>query len=342
MSRAGVYLRFGLGLWKKAPFNLLVQVTNRCNLTCSFCDFWPNGAHPGQELTLADFERLGDELAEIGTFLISIEGGEPFVRKDLAGIVRALSRKHLTVLYTNGWYVTDQAAREMFDAGLHQVGVSIDFASPDRHDAKRGQRGTFDRAWCAVESFRRAAKRGGQDVHVMTVLMEENRAELEPLLGLSLQAGVGHCITLLSQKGFRRGRKDSDKLPSSGISGELERLWRKYPHVRMFRGYLRRIDDFLAGQNMPECRAGVQSFNIDHLGNLSPCIERIHQSVGNVREAHVRELYARLARNTEISSCQDCWTLCRGVSQILGDRPGPAAWSDLMLRMTPRQFSSGR
>src|SRR5690348_2020757 len=35
---------FALGLLRRRPFQVLVQVTNRCNMKCSFCDFWPNVA----------------------------------------------------------------------------------------------------------------------------------------------------------------------------------------------------------------------------------------------------------------------------------------------------------
>ena len=46
---------FALGILRKRPFQVLVQVTNRCNMKCSFCDFWPNGVAPEQELSLDDY-----------------------------------------------------------------------------------------------------------------------------------------------------------------------------------------------------------------------------------------------------------------------------------------------
>lgn len=97
-----VDLRFAAGIAMRRPFQVLVQVTNRCNMKCSFCDFWPNGAHPREELSVDDFRQLAADLAKQGTFLVSIEGGEPFLRPDLVEIVRAFSAKHVTVLYTNG------------------------------------------------------------------------------------------------------------------------------------------------------------------------------------------------------------------------------------------------
>ncbi|UQA59776.1 radical SAM protein [Polyangium aurulentum] len=324
---------FTAGLLRKRPFSCLVQVTNRCNMECSFCDFWPNPAPPRQELSLEDYQRLGDELGELGCFLISVEGGEPLARPDIVEIVRALSRKHITALFTNGWYVTPEKARALFDAGLVHANVSIDYPEASRHDGKRRLAGATDRAWKAVDILRDAAPRGGKQVHVMTVLMEDNWRDLEALLQQSAAHGVGHQTTLLSISGFRRG-KGPDQMPPASIGEHLVRLWDKYPHLRFFRDYFTRMEAFLGGGAMPTCNAGVQGFNIDHVGNVSPCIERIDQPVGNVREERLSVLHARLAaRREEIDACQQCWTACRGVNQALGGGGSARSFLDLGTRM---------
>jgi MoaA/NifB/PqqE/SkfB family radical SAM enzyme len=324
---------FTAGLLRKKPFSLLVQVTNRCNMECSFCDFWPNPAPRKDELTVAEFERIGDELAELGCFLISIEGGEPMVRPDILDVVRALSRKHITTLFTNGWYVTPDKARALFDAGLGTANVSIDYPDNARHDEKRRLAGATDRAWQAVDIFRDAAPRGGRQVHVMTVLMDDNHRDIERLLQQSAARGVGHQITLLSISGFRRG-KGPDQMPPPEAAARVAALWEKYPHLRYFRDYFTRMDTFLAGGSMPTCRAGASGFNLDHVGNVSPCIERIDEHVGNVRTDHLRTLHARLlARQEEIATCQRCWTACRGLQQSLGEGGSPRALYDLATRM---------
>jgi MoaA/NifB/PqqE/SkfB family radical SAM enzyme len=324
---------FSFGLLRKKPFSCLVQVTNRCNMQCSFCDFWPNPAPRQEELTVQEYRRIADELSLLGCFLVSLEGGEPFIRKDLVEIARAFGRRHIPALFTNGWYVTEEAARALFEAGLVHASVSIDYADPARHDRKRGIPGTSERAWKAVDIFRRAAPRGGKQVHVISVLMEDNWQEMEKLFQASADRGVGHQVTLLSDSGFRRG-KGPDKLPPSGISEQMVLLWEKYRHVRFFREYFERMDSFVAGGAMPTCRAGAQGFNIDHVGNVAPCIEKIDESVGNVRSASIATLHGRLLeKQAEIAKCQRCWTACRGFQQIAGDGPSLAAWSDLSGRM---------
>ena len=54
------------------------------------------------------------------------------------------------------------------------------------------------------------------------------------------------------------------------MTGDLLRLWERYPHLTVFREYLERMDPFLTSEPMPRCRAGEQSFTVDHLGNVSP------------------------------------------------------------------------
>jgi MoaA/NifB/PqqE/SkfB family radical SAM enzyme len=139
-------------------------------------------------------------------------------------------------------------------------------------------------------------------------------------------------VTLLSTAGFRRGRDTrADLPPDAPLSAALLDLWRRYPHFRTFRGYLSRLDPYLGGGAMPTCRAGTRSFNIDHLGNIAPCIEKIDRPVGNLREEPLAGIVSRLRDLDEVARCQDCFTLCRGITQVMDD--GLNAWRDLALRM---------
>ncbi len=324
-------LRFTLGLVRRRPFSVLLQVTNRCNMKCDFCDFWPNGVSPKEELSIEEYGRIEEQLAGIGAFLVSLEGGEPFVRPDLVEIVRTFGVRHLPVLYTNGWYVTPENARELFDAGLANVGVSIDYPDAERHDRRRATPGAWEQAWRAVEALRDAAPHGGRQVHAITVLMEDNAADLEGLLRQSEARGVGHVVTLLSTWGFRRA--PGARMPAKGVSEPLLDLWTRYPHFRIFRDYLEGIDAFLSGGEIPTCRAGRQSFNIDHVGNVSVCIEMIGRPVGSVRSATLADLLEKMRNDTEVPSCQRCWTLCRGFAQTMGNGGSLAGWKDLGGRM---------
>ena len=327
--------KFAATLLRKRPFQVLLQVTNRCNMRCSFCDFWPNGVAPRDELDLATYERLARELSELGTFLVSVEGGEPTLRPDLPQIVEALARRHIPALFTNGWYVTDALASTLWQAGLVHASVSLDYPDAPRHDAKRGLEGAFARGITAIERLVRHAPRGGAQVNVMSVVMQDNADDLEALCQLSQRLGVGHQFTLLSVTGYRR-KGSRDLLPPPGVGKTLARLHDRYPHVRFFRSYFEGIPAFLQGEKLPSCHAGVQSFNIDHIGNVSPCIERIDRVLGNVRTETLSAIHARLvAAEHESVACRACWTACRGVTEALGGGASARALLTLSTRMRP-------
>ena len=93
--------------------------------------------------------------------------------------MRIFARRHIPLLYTNGWYVDDPKARALWDAGLAQVGVSIDYATAERHDRRRQLAGAFARAWRPSSAFATLRLTAAQQVHVMTVLMRDNAADLD-------------------------------------------------------------------------------------------------------------------------------------------------------------------
>jgi hypothetical protein len=140
-------------------------------------------------------------------------------------------------------------------------------------------------------------------------------------------------VTLLSDVGARRA-KGRDVVPEAPLSEKLLKLWRQYPHWRFWSEYLRKMDDFLAGGSMPPCRAGLQSLNIDHVGNVAVCIEKIDQPVGNVRHESLARLHERLVqRRDQVENCQACWTACRGFGQLAGAGSGARNLWEMAVRM---------
>lgn len=315
------------GFVAKRPIHAIIQVSNRCNLTCSFCAFWANPARPEHELTLADIEVISDKLAAAGSLVVSIEGGEPLLRPDAVGIVAAFAKHHHPILFTNGWRVTPELARELWAAGLDTIGVSIDYPDAERHDTHRGKAGTLEAARRALDILRDTAPRGARQVFVMTVLMQDNLDDFEELLRLSQQHGVGHQTTLLSTGGTMR-HDSRAVVPGSGAGARLLALKAAYPHFISFSGYLAGIDTFLAGQVRSPCHAGQRFLNVDHLGDVSPCIEKLGWTAGNLVREPYEVIAARLAAMEQIETCTDCWTSCRGFVEEMSGMPKLRSWRE--------------
>lgn len=311
------------------PVHCIVQVSNRCNLTCSFCAFWENPAKREHELTTADFETISSRLSEGGSMIVSIEGGEPLMRPDIVEIVRAFARHHHPILFTNGLLATEERARALWGAGLDTAGVSIDYATPEKHDAHRGRAGTHEAARRAIDTLVETAPRGARQVFVMTVLMEDNVDEMEALLELSAAHGVGHQITLLSTDGD--GRHDGAKRrPAPGAGARMLELKRRYPHFIAFTGYLEKIDPFLSGSPPARCHAGERFLNVDHLGWVSPCIEKLERRAGNLVTEPWTVVYDRLRATDGIATCGDCLTSCRGFVDEMSGAPKLRSWREFV------------
>jgi MoaA/NifB/PqqE/SkfB family radical SAM enzyme len=315
------------GFFRKRPIHCIVQVSNRCNLSCGFCSFWERPAPRHDEMTVADFETISAKLAEGGAMIVSIEGGEPLLRADIADIVRAFARYHHPILFTNGWRVTPAVARELWRAGLTEVGVSLDYATPERHDRHRGEAGTFAAALRAVEILRDTAPQGGRQMVMISVIMHDNVDELPELLRISQRLGVNHQMTLLSTGGD--GRHDrAQRLPPPGIGARLLALKKEFPHFITFSGYLEAIDRFLEGDVRTPCWAGERFLNIDHMGQASPCIEKLHLVGGNLRRDPWEVVSARLASFEETKGCTSCMTACRGFVEEMSGLPKPRSYRE--------------
>jgi MoaA/NifB/PqqE/SkfB family radical SAM enzyme len=254
------------------------------------------------------------------------------MRPDITGVVRAFARHHHPILFTNGWRVTEALARELWDAGLSEIGVSVDFATPGRHDEHRGQKGTFNAAMRAVEILRDTAPHGRRQVALMTVLMHDNADEMEALLQISDEKRVNHQITLISVSGDGRADETSkiQKLPPPGTGARLLSLKARYPHFIAFSGYLEGIDPFLEGRaQRSTCWAGERFLNIDHMGEVSPCIEKLHLRAGNLRRDPWSVVAARLRSfDEQTKPCADCLTSCKGFVDEMSGQPRRRSYAE--------------
>jgi cyclic pyranopterin phosphate synthase len=119
--------------------NLRLSVTDRCNLRCSYC--MPEAEYvwlPRQDLLqFEEMSTLVDVFASAGVDKIRLTGGEPLLRRDLAGLIQMIAKKQAITdlaLTTNGVALAEQA-KALHDAGLHRITVSLDTLQPARFEA---------------------------------------------------------------------------------------------------------------------------------------------------------------------------------------------------------------
>jgi MoaA/NifB/PqqE/SkfB family radical SAM enzyme len=106
----------------------------RCNLACEYCNEYDDVSKPVPLETM--YQRL-DRLAELGTTVITISGGEPLLHPELDDIIARI-RKHgmIAGMITNGYLLTADRIKRLNRAGLDHLQISIDNVMPDEVSKK--------------------------------------------------------------------------------------------------------------------------------------------------------------------------------------------------------------
>jgi radical SAM protein with 4Fe4S-binding SPASM domain len=167
------------------PTFVQLRVTNLCNLRCKMCGQWGDtgiyrsdgfsaSATDGEkerdrikeliglnrQLAMPDYVRILDEI-EPWSPIVSLFGGEPLLYPDILPLVREIKRRGLTcTIITNGGRL-EPYARELVEAGIDSIAVSID-GPPDVHNRIRGKADAYQKAAAGVQAvahWRKALKR---------------------------------------------------------------------------------------------------------------------------------------------------------------------------------------
>ena len=116
---------------------LRLSITDRCNLRCVYC-MPPEGIVPSKHkeiLTYEEIIRIVKIGAGLGVRKVRLTGGEPLTRKNITFLVSSIKKirgiEDLSMT-TNG-VLLEKYARELSDAGLDRVNVSLDSYNPARY-----------------------------------------------------------------------------------------------------------------------------------------------------------------------------------------------------------------
>jgi MoaA/NifB/PqqE/SkfB family radical SAM enzyme len=118
----------------KHPILVHVIPMRRCNLDCGYCNEFDDVSKP---VPLEEMKRRLDRLAEMGTSIITISGGEPLLHPDLDEIIRHIRKRGMIAgMITNGFFLNKERIERLNEAGLEHLQISIDNAAPDEVSKK--------------------------------------------------------------------------------------------------------------------------------------------------------------------------------------------------------------
>src|SRR5713101_4350463 len=101
------------------PFLVHIIPTRRCNLACTYCNEFDDFSEP---VAVAEMKKRLDLLADMGTSIITISGGEPLLHPELDEIIRHIRRRGMIAgMITNGFLLTKERIEQLNRAGLEHL-----------------------------------------------------------------------------------------------------------------------------------------------------------------------------------------------------------------------------
>ncbi len=118
----------------KHPVLVHIVPMRRCNLSCTYCNEYDKTSDP---VPIDTMIRRIDKLAEFGTSVVTISGGEPMMHPEIYDIIARI-RHHgmIAGLISNGYYFQPKKVEKLNEAGLDYLQISIDNVNPDEVSKK--------------------------------------------------------------------------------------------------------------------------------------------------------------------------------------------------------------
>ncbi|HWY43078.1 MAG TPA: radical SAM protein [Candidatus Sulfotelmatobacter sp.] len=118
----------------KHPVLVHIIPMRRCNLDCGYCNEYDDFSKP---VPLDEMKRRLDLLADMGTSIITISGGEPLLHPELEEVIRQIRKRGMIAgMITNGFLLSVKRIQSLSEAGLEHLQISIDNVTPDEVSKK--------------------------------------------------------------------------------------------------------------------------------------------------------------------------------------------------------------
>jgi MoaA/NifB/PqqE/SkfB family radical SAM enzyme len=304
-------LSFWILPFLKRPFIIFLNITQRCNLRCSYCF----GQYYSEidELTFTQASRILSELYALGARRLALGGGEPLLYEDIDELIKFAIKLGFDVgLNSNGILVSQHLSALGL---LSNLSISLDGASSEINDVYRG-RGSFENAIQGIES----AHEAGIALHICCTLTNANIDSWRKVLALGKKynAMVEFSPLYPQFQGMRNTLfpkpVEKEKLRKTILDIIEEK--RKGGNILFSEATYRLIlnwsnyeQDTSSSRERghPVCLAGKKMLSLDSHGTLFPCFRISNQVKGrNCLEMGVREAYKGLPA----PPCKSCMWAC--------------------------------
>jgi radical SAM protein with 4Fe4S-binding SPASM domain len=311
------------------PLGAHLDITWRCNERCVHCYL----DHEGKdEMSTAEIKDVIRQLADAGTFFLTISGGEPLLRRDCFEILEYARALRFNVkLKTNAVMIGHKQADRIRELGLEKVQVSIYSHRPEVHDAITKMPGSLKRS---IDAIRRLTAHGVK-VSIANVLMKQNAGDGMAVKQLADELGADFNIDPTITPKLDGDRSILDLGVDSTVLKEVFNTEEFIGNVGEFCAPVSTVnEEVLDGYS---CSAGHTLAYISPTGEVFPCVQ-FPMPCGSLRKQSFRDIWWRSEALTELRSvhvrdlptCSQCshtayCSRCPGLAYMEGNFRGPSS-----------------
>jgi MoaA/NifB/PqqE/SkfB family radical SAM enzyme len=335
------YAAFVADTWRDNTLHsVLLELTYRCDLRCFFC--YNDRIRRGRSLSLDQYRRLLDDLAEMNVLHLVLSGGEPLAHAEFWEIAQHAREEGFAIrLKSSGHSIGRRVAQRLKrDVAPFLIEVSLHGACAATHERQTRVKGSFGRLMRNVQAMLDAGIR----VQLNAVLTRWNESEIEEMCALA-----DRLRTRLQIDPSVTPRDDGQPAPLSISATEegLKRL-RDVQRVRLASvapppaASDQAASDVTGARDvsLQECRgkycgAGSNGLAVDPYGWVYPCVQwRV--PVGSLHSQSVTEIWRHSAELRRVRA------LNVEIGRKLRDRLGPEQGFWVCPARSPRVVERGR
>ena len=250
------------------PLSIVWELTRRCNLNCIHCYNLKDEAN----LSFSEIRKIAFNLREAGTLILTLTGGEIFIREDILDVLFFLKGLGFDLkIITNATLIDNFLAERLKEIYPSEIGISLYGASSLVHEKITRGAGSFDKTLEAVKVL----KEKGLAVHIKCTLMRENFKEYPKIIELANKLGVNYII---------------DPIISPKDNGSLEVLSHRLSRKELRSFYWKEFDKIEDFDNSQICDAGFNFGAISAEGFGYPCIQ-LPLKVGEATKESFKDIW---------------------------------------------------
>ncbi len=172
----------------RAPFLVIWETTQACDLACKHCRAEAQPCRNPDELTTAEARRLLEDVRRFGPVIFVFSGGDALKRPDIEELTAYGTELGLRMAITPATtpLCSEERIRALHDAGMARLVVSLDGSTAEVHDAFRQVRGSFDHGIRIL----RTAREVGLSTQVNTVVARHNVKDFTVMAELLSGLGI--------------------------------------------------------------------------------------------------------------------------------------------------------